>query len=84
MGPTQLKHWKWQKIGFLAGLPVLGVMHQVGLGLGQMFVNPLHQWHEARSEVLFVPSNSAWAMLISLIDKHWACSQPTAVLQAVP
>ena len=26
-------------------------MHQVGLVLGQTFVNPLHQWHEAGSEV---------------------------------
>ena len=29
--------------------------HQEGLGLGQIFVNPLHQQHKAGSEVSFAP-----------------------------
>ena len=50
------------------------MMHQVELGLGQTFVNSLHQWHEAGSEVLFAPSNPAYATPISLMDEYWASS----------
>ena len=51
-----------------------GMVHQLRFGLGQMFVNPLHQWHEAGSEVSFVPSNLVHTMSISLMDNNQASS----------
>ena len=58
-----------QVLGWAASF---GMAYQVGLGLGQVFINPLHQkGHEAGSEVLFALSNPAWAILISLVDKYW-------------
>ena len=56
--------------------------HQVQLGLGQIFVNPLHYWHEAGSEVLFAPSNPAHAVPNSLVDEYWASFWPAATPQA--
>ena len=32
MGPAWLKNWKWQKVGFLVGLPVLAWYIKEGLG----------------------------------------------------
>ena len=60
-----------------------GMADQVGLGIGQTFVNLLCQWHEAESEVLFLPSNPAHAMLSSIVDEFWASSRPVAALYAV-
>ena len=61
-----------------------GTVYQIGLGLGQTFVNPLYQQHEAGNEVLFAPLNPAHAMLISLMDEYWAGFQPTTAPQAMP
>ena len=74
MGPTQLKHWKQSESWVPCWAASFSTAHQVGLALGQTFVNPLHQWHEAGSEVSFVPSNPAQTKLNSLVDEYWASS----------
>ena len=48
--------------------------------IGKMLVNPLNQWHEAGSEVLFAPLNLARATLSSVVDEFRASSRPVAVL----
>ena len=55
-----------------------GMANQVGLGIGQTFVNPLHLWHESGSEVLFAPLCPAQAVPSNVVDDLWVSSWPAA------
>ena len=58
------------------------MVNQIGLGIGQTFLNPLHYRHEAGSEVLFAPSHPGCATPSSVVDDFWASSQRVAAPQA--
>ena len=61
-----------------------GMANQVGLGIGQTFVNPLHLRHESGSEVSFAPLHPARAAPSNIVDNLWASSWPAAVPQTMP
>ena len=54
-----------------------------GLEVGSVFVNPLHQQLEGRSEVLFVPTQAPCTMLICMEENVRASFQAGEVLHSV-
>ena len=79
MGPTRLMYKKLTE-GWVPGWAAsFGMAKQVGLKIGQMFVNPLYLGHESGSEVSFAPLYPTRTMPSNIVDNFWASSWPVAV-----